>query len=150
MLQRLVGTVAVFLLIPTVGLLASATSAAAADGHWVSGTYQTFIQGSGGQTLVLLPNHTVAGGGTWSVQKNEVTVDVPGGEAPYTTCLDAGQGPICYVSDQYSGPKTPAGIASQAAPGVAYAYLGGYLLVSEPFWAVRTGNVPRGKSSAGR
>lgn len=149
MLRRLVTALAVLPLLATVGLLSTASPAAAADSHWVSGTYQLFIEGYGTQTLVLLDNHTVGlSGGTWGVQKptHEVTVDVPGGQAPVIDCLHAGQGPTCYFSDQYSGPKTPPGIASQTAPGVANAYLGGYLLLSEPCWAVRTGTVRSSQS----
>jgi hypothetical protein len=102
----------------------------------------------GAQTLVLLPNHTVVGGGTWAVQnpKHEITIDAPGGEVPITACENAGHGPFCYISDQYSGPETAAGIASQEDPGVANAYLGGYLLLSTPCWAVRTGDVHVGQT----
>ncbi len=151
MLRRLATAVVIVPLFATVGLLSSASPAAARESHWVAGTYQLFIQGNGTQTLVLLDNHTVgppSTDGTWVVQKpnHEVTINVAGGQAPITACLHAGQGPICYFTDQYSGPKTSTGIASQAAPGVANAYLGSYLLISEPCWAVRTGNVRTDKS----
>ena len=133
MLRRLVTALAVLPLFATVGLLSSVSPAAATDAHWVSGTYQLFIQGIGSQTLVLLDNHTVGpppNSGTWAAgkPKHEVTVNVAGGQAPVIDCLRAGQGPVCYFSDQYSGPKTPTGIASQADPGVANAFLGGELL----------------------
>jgi hypothetical protein len=103
------------------------------------------IQDYGSQSLVLLQNHTVgppSDGGTWTVQKpkHEITIDVQGGQAPLVSCEHAGEGPICYFSDEYTGPKTPTGIASEANPGVANVYLGGDLILSEPFWAVRTGN----------
>jgi hypothetical protein len=145
MLRRLVAALAVLPMIATVGLFSSASPASAAGSHWVSGTYQLFVEGSS-QTIVLLDNHTVGpppNSGSWAVQKpnHEVTIDVAGGQAPVIDCLRAGQGPICFFSDQYSGPKTSTGIASQADPGVANAYLGPDLLLSEPFWAVRTGNV---------
>jgi hypothetical protein len=148
MLRRLVTAAVVLPLLGAVGLLSSASPAAAADSHWVAGTYQLFIQGYGAQTLVLLGNHTVGppNSGTWAVQKprQEVTVVVAGGQAQPIDCLRAGQSPPCYFSDQYSGPKTPTGIASQAAPGVANAYIGGDLVLSEPCWAVRTGNARAG------
>jgi hypothetical protein len=151
MLRRLVTALAALPLLATVGLLSAASPAAAANTHWVSGTYQLFIQGYGTQTLALLDDHTVGpppNSGTWAAEKpkHEVTVNVAGGQAPPTDCLRAGQGPVCYFSDQYSGPKTPTGIASQADPGVANAYLGGELLLSEPCWAVRTGTVRIGKT----
>jgi len=52
-LRRLI--VAVVVVVPlfgSVGLLSSAPPAAAANNYWVAGTYQLFIQGGGGQTLV--------------------------------------------------------------------------------------------------
>ena len=151
MYRRFVTVLAVLPMFAT-ALLSSGSpaAAAAADSHWVSGTYQLFIQGYGTQTLVLLDNHTVGppNSGTWSVAKpkHEVQVNVAGGQAPIISCLHAGLGPTCYFSDQYSGPKTPTGIASQADPGVANAYLGGVLLLSEPCWAVRTGTVRSAKT----
>jgi hypothetical protein len=98
-LRRLVAAVVVLPLLAAVGLLSSASPAVAAGSHWVGGTYQLFIEGYGSQTLVLLDDNTVGppdSGGTWEVQRpnHEVTVDVPGGQAPITACEDAGQGPI--------------------------------------------------------
>ena len=86
MLRRLVTALAVLPLFATVGLLSSASPAAAAKSHWVAGTYQLFIQGNGTQILVLLDNHTVGpppNSGTWAVQKpkHEVTVNVAGGRS---------------------------------------------------------------------
>jgi hypothetical protein len=140
-LRRLLTTLAVVPLIATVGLLGSASPAGAAE-HPITGTYQLFLQGSSAQTLVLLPHHAVGtpfNNGTWSVRKREVTIDVSGGQAPIIACLESGQAPTCYFNDQFVGLKTPTGIASQAAPGVANAYVGSNLVDSEPFWAVRTG-----------
>ena len=149
MLRRLGRALVLLAFIATVVLLSPAPPAAAGDSHWVAGTYQLSIQDFGTQTLVLMRNHTVgppSNDGTWAVQKREVTVDVAGGQAPVITCLHAGQGPTCFFSDQYSGAKTSSGIASQAAPGVANAYVGSDLVLSEPFWAVRTGKVRTGKA----
>ena len=143
MLRRPVSALVILPLIATFVLLSPAEPAAAGT-PWVSGTYQLFVQDFGTQTLVLLRDHTVGpppNSGTWAVHNREVTVDVVGGQAPVITCLRAGQGPTCYFSDRYSGARTPSGIASQAAPGVANAYVGSLLLLSEPFWAVRTGGV---------
>ncbi len=143
-MARRLATAFVVLACAGVGLLSSVPAAGAADSHWIAGTYQLYIQGYGNQTLVLSGNHGVgppSDAGSWSVEKSEheITVDVPGGRAPITACEDAGQGPFCNFSDQYRGPKTSTGIASQSDPGVADAYLGGYLVLTEPCWAVRTG-----------
>jgi len=147
MIRRLVSTLVVFPLFAAVGLCSASTPATAASSHWISGSYQLFIGGGVNvQTLVFMRDRSVGPppiDGTWGVQnpKHDITITVAGGQASAIDCLRAGQGPVCFFSDQYSGPRTPAGIASQAAPGVANAYLGGDLIVSESFWAVRTGNV---------
>ena len=149
MLRRHVSALVILPLIAMAVLLSQAPPVAAADSHWVSGTYQLFVQGDSPETLVLLHDHTVGpppNSGTWAVQNREVTVDLVGGQAPVITCLRAGQGPTCYFTSQFSGPKTPSGIASQAAPGVANAYVGSDLVLSEPFWAVHTGGVRTGKA----
>ena len=147
MRRRFMATLAVLPLLATVGLFASASPASAAGMQPVGGTYQLYLQGSSAQTLVLLPHHTVGtpfDNGTWALRKRVVTIDASGGQAPVIDCLEVGQGPTCYFTDQFSGPRTPTGIASQAAPGVANAYIGGDLVLSEPCWAVRTGNARAG------
>jgi hypothetical protein len=143
MRRRFTSALAVLPLFATVGLFVTASPATAASLNPVEGTYQLNIQGDGSQTLVLLPHHAVGtpfDNGSWAVQKRVVTIDVTGGQAPITACLDAGQGPFCDVTDQFSGTRTPTGIGSEADPGVANAYVGSDLVESEPCWAVRTGS----------
>jgi hypothetical protein len=111
MRQRFITALAVLPLFATVGLLSSALPAAAAGVKPVAGTYQLYIEGNSAQTLVLLVHHTVGtpfNNGTWAVRKREVTIDVSGGQAPITACLESGQGPTCYFTDQFSGPKCSA------------------------------------------
>jgi hypothetical protein len=146
MLRRIVAVTVVVPMFGVAWLLSSPSPAAAVTSHRVAGTYQLDIQNFGSQTLVLLPNGTVGppGSGTWTVQKprhtvHTVVIDLQGGQAPAVDCVRAGQPPFCYYHSVLSGPKTPSGIASQAAPGTANAYIGSSLLESEPFWAVRTG-----------
>jgi hypothetical protein len=142
MRRRFMATLAVLPLFATLGLFGSASPASAAGLQPIAGTYQLSIQGDSAQTLVLLSHHAVGtpfNNGTWTERKRVVTVDATGGQAPITACLDAGQGPTCYVTDQCSGPRTLTGIGSQSDPGVANAYVGSDLVESEPFWAVRTG-----------
>jgi hypothetical protein len=142
MRRRFFAPLAILPLFATVGLFSSASPASAAGLPPVAGTYQLNVQGDGGQALVLLPRHAVGtpfDNGTWAERKRVVTIDATGGQAPITACLEAGQAPTCYVSDQFSGPRTPTGIGSESDPGVANAYVGADLVESEPFWAVRTG-----------
>jgi hypothetical protein len=142
MRRRFIATLAVVPLFATVGLFSSASPASAVGLRPVAGTYQMTVAGDGAQTLVLLHDHTVGtpfDNGSWVEGRRTVTIDVTGGQAPITLCLDAGQGPTCYVTDQFSGTWTTTGIGSPTDPGVANAYVGSELIDSEPFWAVRTG-----------
>ena len=125
-------------------------SPAAAESHWVRGTYQVFIEGNSPETMILLANHTLGPvgsytDGSWAVQKHEVSITYTGGQAPFIACEEAGLGVICYFTITYDGPKTMTGIASEGAPGTANAYVGSNLVESEPFWAVRTGEVRSGE-----
>jgi hypothetical protein len=72
------------------------------------------------------------------VAKHVITITTTS-PAPIVMCLNADQTPNCEFTDISVGPKTPAGIASQSAPGVAVAYLGSLQVAASPFWAVRTG-----------
>jgi hypothetical protein len=148
MLRRIITALAVLPVFAAVSLLSFA-SPAAAESHPVRGAYQVFIEGNSSETMTLLANHTLGPpgsytDGSWAVQKRVVNIAYTGGEAPYQDCLRAGLGVTCYFSVTYDGPKTPTGIASEAAPGTANAYTGGDLVESEPFWAVRTGGVRSG------
>jgi hypothetical protein len=122
----------------SVWVLGPTASAGAAD-PWVAGTYQINAQGISPFTEILLPGGAVAGGGTWFVQHRIVTIDMQGGEAPFQLCLESGQPVICFFQDSSSGPRTSTGIASPASPGTATAAVGGLVVFSAPFYAIRTG-----------
>jgi hypothetical protein len=84
--------------------------------------------------------------GSWSVRKPNHTVEIDSSApAPPLICGADGLPPGCDFFDRSIGPKTPEGIASQAAPGHVDAYLGVGIaerfVLSAPFWAVRTGPV---------
>ena len=149
MLRRHVSALVILPLIAMAVLLSQAPPVAAADSHWVSGTYQLFVQGDSrrpSSCCTTTPSDlppTAAPGPCRTARSPSI---LWGGQAPVITCLRAGQGPTCYFTSQFSGPKTPSGIASQAAPGVANAYVGSDLVLSEPFWAVHTGGVRTGKA----
>jgi len=143
--------VASVLIVPSVlatSFALTATATAAVVHHPTAGSYDIYIGGSPG-TMVLLSNHTVGpqgstNNGTWSIQKGVVTVDSQGGEAPPQDCGMAGLPFLCYFNDVLTGPKTRPGIASQSKPGTATAYLGSYEILSEPYYAVRTGGAGAG------
>jgi hypothetical protein len=126
-----------------------AAGAVTAD-HWVAGTYQAFAPGigSGPMALILNANHTAVfvGGstGTWLGGKHLVGINTSA-PLPDLICVGAGQPPGCSANEVFNGPKTPAGIASQSAPGSAAVFLvgafGSFEILSSPFWAVRTGGV---------
>ncbi|MGH3579730.1 MAG: hypothetical protein ACRDU0_19535 [Mycobacterium sp.] len=108
--------------------------------HPVAGTYQVTISGVAQLTTVLSRDHTVTNpSGTWSVHKHVVTIQGTAGQASAFDCLRHGQPPFCNFSDVIGGPVTPTGIASPTSPGTANVYIGSALLLSSPFWAVRTG-----------
>ena len=129
---------------------ASTAGATGAD-PWIAGTYQAnapdiFIINS--QPLVLFANRSAVFVGSpnasWFVEKGSkghprtvmITVSVP------ATPQFCGMGGVPFPCDfliQANGPKTPEGIASQAAPGFAEVSVGNLLLQQSTFWAVRTG-----------
>ena len=124
------------------GLVVSAPGAGAVGGpHSIAGTYRAFAPNfSGPVTLVLLPNHSVEGSlSSWTQNGTFVTIVAFGGPASPIVCVQHHQPPTCNYNDVSTGPKTPTGIASQQVPGSAGIYVGGALLLTSPFWAVRTG-----------
>ncbi len=133
-LAIMLGTGATWLLGPAAG---------AAAMHPTAGTYEVYVQGYSPFSLVLEHDHSVGSGnsGSWAVQKHVVTIQLQGGPAGILICSHAGQPPNCDYSSTYVGPKTTGGIASSSAPGTATGYVGSYPVITQPFYAVRTGGV---------
>lgn len=101
------------------------------------------VQGDSPFSIVLERNHTVGPGnsGSWSISKRVVTIQLQGGPAGIILCSHAGQPPNCTASSTYVGPKTAGGIASPSAPGTTTDYVGSFAVLTQPFYAVRTGGV---------
>jgi len=139
-MKRIVSVVAILQVLAAAWLVGSA-SPAGASAHTVPGSYQWYVQGSSPQTIVLARNHTVGspGTGTWSVSKHVVIVKIQGAPAGFVQCQKAGQPPNCTYSSVSMGRKTSTGIASQSSPGTWSGYVGSLAVVSDPFYAVRTG-----------
>jgi hypothetical protein len=139
-MKRLVSAVAILELLAAAWLVGSALPAGASTNP-VSGTYQWYVQGSSPQTFVLMRNHTVGSpsDGTWSLSRHLVTVKVQGPPAGFVQCQKAGQPPNCTYGSVSTGPRTSTGIASQSSPGTWTGYVGSLAVVTEPFYAVRTG-----------
>ncbi len=139
-MRRFVIALAFLPVFATAWLVGSALPAGAAM-HPVTGTYQWFVQGSPAQTLTLLRHHVVGApdSGTWSVSKHVVTVQLQGAPAGASKCQEADQPSNCTYSSVATGPKTATGIASASSPGTWTGYIGSLALVTEPFYAVRTG-----------
>jgi hypothetical protein len=132
---------AVVLPVLTAACLVSVASPADAATHPVAGTYQWFVQGNAAQTVVLLSNHTVQApnSGTWAVSRHVITVQMQGAPAGAFECQKYGQPPGCTYGTVSTGPRTSTGIASSSTPGTWTGTIGSVDLVTEPFYAVRTG-----------
>jgi hypothetical protein len=139
-MKRLISALAVLQILAAGWLVGSALPASASS-HPVAGTYQWYVQGTSSQTVVLWRNHTVGSpnSGTWSVSRRVVTVQVQGAPAGAPQCQKAGQPPNCTYSSVSTGRKTSTGIASQSSPGTWTGYIGSLAVVTQPFYAVRTG-----------
>jgi hypothetical protein len=149
MLRRLGCTAAVILGALIVTLVPTATAGAAMKP--TAGIYQVYESQSASFSWVLERNHTVAMAGvsdpssSWSVLRHVVTVHLEGAPAGTIICLHAGQQPNCLASSTYVGPKTVNGIASSTDQGTVTDYVGTEAVLSNSFYAVRTG----GPRSAG-
>ncbi len=139
-MKRLVSAVAILELLAASWLVGSALPAGAST-RPVFGTYQWYVQGTSPQTYFLMRNHTVGSpsDGTWSLSRHFMTVKVQGSAAGFVQCQKAGQPPSCTYSSVSTGRKTSTGIASQSSPGTWTGYVGSLAVVTEPFYAVRTG-----------
>jgi hypothetical protein len=100
----------------------------------VAGTYEVSATGFTPFSLVLLRNRTLAGGGSWSVDRHVVTVQTAGTPAPIVICLNFHQPPMCNYSGTYAGTRTSIGFA-----GMALAYVGTHAFMTYSLNAVRTG-----------
>ena len=114
------------------------------------GTYEVYVSQSAPFSWVLERNHTVASAGvsdpssSWSVLRHVVTVHLEGSPAGPIICLHAGQPPNCLASSTYVGPKSVNGIASSTDQGTVTDYVGTEAVLSDSFYAVRTGGVRAG------
>jgi hypothetical protein len=142
MLRRIVFAGTIILGAGTVVSLAPMASASAMTP--TTGTYKFDVQQESPFTVVLEDHGAVAGGsGSWSVHKHIIKVHIVGAPAGPIICEHNGQPPNCVASSTYVGPKTATGIASSSAEGTATGYVGTNPVITESFYAVRTGGVSR-------
>ena len=122
-------------------LLVGSALPVGASTHPVAGTYKWYVQGITVQTVVLLRNHTAGSpnSGTWSVSRGVISVRLQGASAGAFECEKYGQPPDCAYNAVSAGRKTSTGIASHSSPGTWTGYIGSLPLVTESFYAVRTG-----------
>jgi hypothetical protein len=123
--------------------LITSSSPAVAANHPTAGTYQLFVQGKPGGTVVLGHNHLVTpyDAASWSIQKGVVTITSYGPPWPSQTCLRYWHTYVCASFVTFTGRKTSEGIASPSAPGLITEYVNSTVISQRTFYAVRTGGV---------